>query len=203
MSTRRCPDLSEDMSSSSVTSSRRQKTTEDLLHWRRLQVIKLLSQGHTIDGVADILKLSAKTIQRDHAYVRAHSKQMMREYFADTMPNEMLKVIARLTAVSDEAWELARLAKQGGQHKLRQDSLRLAKDTAMDIAGIVIDNPSIIDAARAAEQREDQLKGLESTEPEVEEEEEEKEEEENNNDEIILSEDKREESADSDPERIF
>jgi DNA-binding CsgD family transcriptional regulator len=91
--------------------SRRQRTTDELLHWRRLQVIKLLSQGHTIDRTADILKLSAKTVQRDHAYIRAHSKQMMREYFTDTMPNEMLKVIARLTAVSDEAWELARLAK--------------------------------------------------------------------------------------------
>jgi len=144
--------------------------------------------------VADILKLSAKTVQRDHAYIRAHSKQMMREYFADTMPNEMLKVIARLTAVSDEAWELARLAKQEGQHKLRQDALRLAKDTAMDIAGIVIDNPSIIDAARAAEQREDQLEGfLEAEEGEGEKERY------NNNDEIVLSEDR----ADSDPNRVF
>lgn len=119
---------------------------------------------------------------------------MMREYFADTMPNEMLKVIARLTAVSDEAWELARLAKQEGQHKLRQDALRLAKDTAMDIAGIVIDNPSIIDAARAAEQREDQLEGfLEAEEGEGEKERY------NNNDEIVLSEDR----ADSDPNRVF
>src|SRR5215217_2240682 len=124
------------------SNSRRQKTTEDLLHWRRLQVIKLLSQGHTINEAAEILKLSTRTIDRDYAYIRAHSKQMMRQYFTDTMPNEMLKVIARLTAVSDEAWELARLAKQGGQHKLRQDSLRLAKDAAIDIKDIVIDNPS-------------------------------------------------------------
>jgi hypothetical protein len=173
--------------SSSLT--KRQRTTDELLHWRRLQVIKLLSQGHTIDGVADILKLSAKTIQRDHAYIRAHSKQMMREYFADTMPNEMLKVIARLTAVSDEAWELARLAKEEGQHKLRQDALRLAKDAAIDIAGIVIDNPSIIDSARAAEQREEQLKDLEVEE----------EERYNNNDEIVLSEDR----ARQDPNRVF
>lgn len=188
--------------------SRRQRTTDELLHWRRLQVIKLLSQGHTVDEAADILKLSAKTVQRDHAYIRAHSKQMMREYFADTMPNEMLKVIARLTAVSDEAWELARLAKEEKQHKLRQDSLRLAKDTAIDIKDIVIDNPSIIDSARAAGQREGQLKGLEVTDVEAEaadelEEVEEAIEEEKNNDEIILSEDTREGTTDEDTNRVF
>jgi hypothetical protein len=184
--------------------SRRQKTTEDLLHWRRLQVIKLLSQGHTINQTADILKLSTRTIDRDYAYIRAHSKQMMHQYFTDTMPNEMLKVIARLTAVSDESWELARLAKEQNLHKLRQEALRLAKDTAIDIKDIVIDNPSIIDAARAAGQKEGQLQSLESEsvvegeegvvvgEGEVE-----------NNDKVILPEDNREGTTDSDPNRVF
>jgi hypothetical protein len=180
-------------STSTTTStniSRRQKTTEDLLHWRRSQVVKLLAQGLTIDQAADKLQVSPKTVQRDHQYIRNNSKEVLRSYFTDTLPNEVLKAIARLTAVSDEAWEMARKAKEDDEPKLRTEALRLAKDAANDITDIVTNNKSLIDSARAVEDKEKRLTEMEQ---EMEEEEEHE----------LLSKDGGTETTESDPERVF
>jgi hypothetical protein len=201
MSRRICPNLSEDVSipdenQNNNNITRRQRTTDELLDWRRFQTIKLLSQGRTIDQVADILQVSPKTAQRDHAYIKAHSKEMLNHYFTETLPHEVLKAVARLTAVSDDAWSMAEEAKKNENlkhSKFRQDSLRLAKDAANDIVAIVTNNESLIDSARAVEQREEELEDLEAEEKWRY----------NNNDKIVLPEDRTEETADQDPERVF
>jgi hypothetical protein len=144
------PSLSSDSASAAASSSRtkrRQRTTEDLLHWRRSQVAKLLATGHTIDQTAEELQVSPKTVQRDHSYIRHHAYEVLRNYFVDTVPNEMLKALARLTAVSDATWTMAARARENGNDKLEADALRLAKDTARDIKDIVTNNKPLIDAA--------------------------------------------------------
>jgi hypothetical protein len=210
-------------SDDTVISRRQRRTTDDLLHWRRSQVVKLLAQGLTIDQAADKLQVSPKTIQRDHAYIRQNSKQVLQQYFTDTLPNEVLKTIARLTAVSDEAWEMARQAKENNNHKLRTEALRLAKDAANDISDIITNNESLIDSARAVEDREKRLSDLnprsqdnhdydsDVDEKVVEEEEEEEEQEVRQEEEEelvsdveeLLSENRRAERRDNDPEAIF
>jgi len=186
------------MSDTDDAKTRRQRTTDELLDWRRFQTIKLLSQGRTIDDAAEILQVSPKTVQRDHAYIKAHSKEMLKHYFTETLPHEVLKAVARLTAVSDESWSMAEEAKKDKDlknSKFRQDSLRLAKDSANDIVQLVTNNESLIDNARAVEQtRKEELEGLEA-----------KKEEKwyNNNDKVILSEDRDKETTDSDRERVF
>jgi predicted transcriptional regulator len=154
--------------STSLTQSQRQrqKTINDLLHWRRSEVVKLLSQGLTIDRTAEILKISPATVKRDHAYIRQNSQQVLQQYFTDTLPNEVLKAIARLTAVSDEAWEMSRQAKKDKEPKLRTEALRLAKDSALDINNIVTNNKSLIDSARTVEDKEKRLTEMERMEDE-------------------------------------
>jgi hypothetical protein len=189
-----CPSLSTPM-----TTSRRQRTTNDLLHFRRSQVVKLLSQGLTIDKAAEILKVSPKTVQRDHAYIRQHSTEVLRNYFVDTLPNEVLKNIARLTAVSDSAWSMAARAKESKNDKLEADALRLAKDTAKDITEIVTNNKSLIDAAydvAIVKHDEQQLRKLEEREEEEEEVVEDEADE-------LLSEDTEPTESNNDPNRVF
>jgi predicted transcriptional regulator len=169
--------------------SQRQRTTIDLLHWRRSEVVKLLSQGLTIDKTAEILKISPATVKRDHAYIRQNSQQVLQQYFTDTLPNEVLKAIARLTAVSDEAWEMARKAKEDDEPKLRTEALRLAKDAANDITDIVTNNKSLIDSARAVEDKEKRLTEMEQMEEGEEHE--------------LLSKDGGTETTEPDPERVF
>ena len=86
---------------------------------------------------------------------------MLRNYFVDTVPNEMLKALARLTAVSDAAWTMAARAREKGNDKLEADALRLAKDTAREIKDIVTNNKPLIDAAyEAVEQDEKEQQKL-------------------------------------------
>jgi hypothetical protein len=127
--------------------TKRQRTTDALLHWRRSQVVKLLATGHTIDQTAEKLQVSPKTVQRDYAYIRHHPHEVIRNYLEDTVPNELLKALARLTAVSDTAWAIAASAREKGNDKLEADALRLAKDTVKEITDIVTDNKPLIDAA--------------------------------------------------------
>jgi len=127
--------------------TKRQRTTNDLLHWRHSQVVKLLATGYTIDQTAEKLQVSPKAVQRDYAYIRHHGHEVLRNYFVDTVPNEILKALARLTAVSDTAWAMAASAREKGNDKLEADALRLAKDTVKEITDIVTDNKPLIDAA--------------------------------------------------------
>jgi ParB-like chromosome segregation protein Spo0J len=146
------------MSSGTTASSsltKRQRTTDDLLHWRRSQVVKLLATGYTIDQTAEKLQVSPKTVQRDYAYIRHHAYEVLRKYFVDTVPNEILKALARLTAVSDAAWAMAARAREEGNDKLEADALRLAKDTVKEITDIVTDNKPLIDAAYEAAYKQD------------------------------------------------
>ncbi len=127
--------------------SRKEEMAAELLEWRRAQVIKLYSQGLTIDEIAAILQVSPRTIKRDHAYIKQHSKEVLQTFLVETLPMEISKALARLNAVSDYAWKLVRQAEKDKNDKLYTEALRLAKDVANDITDIVTNNRSLIDAA--------------------------------------------------------
>jgi len=138
--------------------TKRQRTTNDLLHWRRSHVVKLLATGHTIAQTAEKLQVSPMTVQGDYSYIRHHAHEVIRNYLEDTVPNELLKALARLTAVSDAAWAMVARARDEGNDKLEADALRLAKDTLKEITDIVTHNQSLIDAAYDAAYKQDDNK---------------------------------------------
>jgi hypothetical protein len=80
----------------------------------------------------------------------------LKNYFVDTLPNEVLKNIARLTAVSDSAWAMAARAKEKGSDKLEADALRLAKDTAKEIIEFVTTNKYLVESAFEAVDQDDE-----------------------------------------------
>jgi hypothetical protein len=72
---------------------------------------------------------------------------VLRNYFLDTVPNEILNALATLTAVSDAAWTMPAGAREKANDKLIEaDALRFAKDTARETKDIVTDNKPLIDA---------------------------------------------------------
>jgi hypothetical protein len=73
-----------------------------------------------------------KRVQRDYAYVRHHANEVLRNYFVDTVPNEVLKTLVRSTAASDAASAMAARAREKDNDKLEADVLRLAKDIAKE-----------------------------------------------------------------------
>ena len=103
--------------------------------------------GKSIPWIADKLLISQRTVERDISYCKRNAKQTMRKYFTQTLPEEVLKSLARLNAVNNAAWDMAERAREKGQGKLEVDSLRLAKDTAVAITDITTNNKSVIDEA--------------------------------------------------------
>ena len=85
-------------------------------------------------------------------------REVLKNYFVDTLPNEVLKNIARLNAISDSAWAMAARAKEKGSDKLEADALRLAKDTAKEIIDFVTNNKCLINSAFEAVDQDDEEK---------------------------------------------
>jgi hypothetical protein len=77
---------------------------QDLIDWRRGQVVQLLSKGMSVDQTADILHVDPRTIYRDQHYIKENAKEVMRKYLTHTIPYELVKCVSRLNAVSNEAW---------------------------------------------------------------------------------------------------
>jgi hypothetical protein len=138
----------------------RSRASNDLLEWRRMASIQYYVTGKSIPWIADKLLISQRTVERDISYCKRNAKSTMRKYFTQTLPEEVLKSLARLNAVNNAAWDMAERAKEKGQGKLEVDSLRLAKDTAKDITEIVTNNRSLIDTAYEAQDQEKELDKL-------------------------------------------
>jgi transposase len=151
----------EDLETPIITS--RSRASNDLLEWRRMASIQYYVTGKSIPWIADKLLISQRTVERDISYCKRNAKSTMRKYFTQTLPEEVLKSLARLNAVNNAAWDMAERAKEKGQGKLEVDSLRLAKDTAVAITDITTNNKSLIDEAyEIVDQSEKELTKLES-----------------------------------------
>jgi hypothetical protein len=57
--------------------------------------------------------VSQRTVERDISYMRHNAKQTMRKYFTQTLPEEVLKSLARLNAVNNAAWDMAESEREG------------------------------------------------------------------------------------------
>jgi hypothetical protein len=141
----------------------RNRASNDLLEWRRITSFQYYVTGKDINWISRKMLISTRTVERDISYMRRNAKQTMRKYFTQTLPEEVLKSLARLNAVNNAAWDMAERAKEKGQGKLEVDSLRLAKDTAVAITDITTNNKSLIDEAyEIVDQSEKELTKLES-----------------------------------------
>jgi hypothetical protein len=95
------------------------------------------------------------TVQRDYSYIGHHAHEVIRNYLEDTVANELLKALARLTAVLDAAWAMVARAREEGNET---DALRLAKNAVKETTDIVTHNQSLFDAAYEAAYKQDDNK---------------------------------------------
>jgi hypothetical protein len=114
---------------------------QDLIDWRRSQVVQLLSKGKSVDQIADILQVDPRTIYRDQQYIRQNAIEVMSKYLTHTVPYELVKCLSRLNAISDEAWAMVESSKDA---KERGAALALASKTAIDIIDVVTNNKSLV-----------------------------------------------------------
>ena len=74
------------------------------IEWRRTKVLELDSQGHSQPEIARILQVSVGTVNRDLSYIKQQSRQKIRKYIDETLPEEYEKCLVGITSILREAW---------------------------------------------------------------------------------------------------
>ena len=77
------------------------------LEWRRSKVQELASQGYNQSEISRILQISQPTINRDIIYLRQQTKENIKRYIDERLPEEYEKCLVGLNAITKEAWNTA------------------------------------------------------------------------------------------------
>ena len=73
-------------------------TTKMQVEWRRNKVLELLSKGNSQTDISNALQVDLSIISRDVSYLREQSKQNIRKYIDERLPEEYEKCIVGLNA---------------------------------------------------------------------------------------------------------
>jgi hypothetical protein len=96
------------------------------IEWRRSKVLELDSQGSSQPEISKILQVSLGTVNKDLSYLRTQSKQKIRKYIDETLPNEYEKCLVGITSILKEAWNTSQQAEINKREKIH--ALSLAKE---------------------------------------------------------------------------
>jgi hypothetical protein len=78
------------------------------IEWRRTKVMELLSKGESNQSeIARVLQVDKSIICRDIAYLRQQSKENIKRYIDERLPEEYEKCLVGLNAITKEAWNTA------------------------------------------------------------------------------------------------
>jgi DNA-binding transcriptional regulator LsrR (DeoR family) len=87
--------------------------------------LELSSQGYNQSEISNILQISQPTINRDISYIRKQSKQNIKKYIEERLPEEYEKCLVGLNAILKEAWTTSR---QAVDKREKIQALSLAKE---------------------------------------------------------------------------
>ena len=77
------------------------------VEWRRAKVLELTSKGNSQTEIAKTLQVDLSIISRDISYLRQQSKQNIKKYVDERLPEEYEKCLVGLTSILREAWNTA------------------------------------------------------------------------------------------------
>jgi hypothetical protein len=102
------------------------KMQQQQVEWRRAKVMELLSKGESNQSeISRMLQVDRSIICRDIAYLRQQSKDNIRRYIDERLPEEYEKCLVGLTAILREAWSTSQ---QAEDRREKIQALSLAKD---------------------------------------------------------------------------
>src|SRR5690349_14835811 len=100
-------------------------STKMQVEWRRNKVLELLSMGNPQIDIAKTLQVDLSIISRDVSHLRQQSKQNIKKYIDERLPEEYEKCLVGLTSILKEAWTTAQNA-EDKREKIQ--ALSLAKE---------------------------------------------------------------------------
>jgi hypothetical protein len=99
---------------------------QESVQWRRSKVLELDSQGSSQPEIARILQVSLGTVNKDLSYLRSQSRQKIRKYIDETLPEEYEKCLVGITSILKEAWTTSQNTEINKREKIQ--ALSLAKE---------------------------------------------------------------------------
>jgi hypothetical protein len=103
-----------------------QEQEQESIQWRRDKVLELTSQGHSQREISTMLQIGIGTVNRDLSYLREQSRQKIRKYIDEILPNEYEKCLVGINAILREAWTTSQQAENNKKEKIH--ALSLAKE---------------------------------------------------------------------------
>ena len=102
------------------------------IEWRRAKVMELLSKGESNQSeIARVLQVDRSIICRDIAHIREQSKDNIRRYIDERLPEEYEKCLVGLTAILREAWNTSQQA-EDRREKIQALSLAVVLPDMID-----------------------------------------------------------------------
>ena len=139
-------------------------STKIQVEWRRRQVFELSSKGLSQVEIARKLQIHESTISRDIDYLKEQSKENIRKYVEERLPEEYEKCLVGLTAIQREAWSAAENT-QDTREKIQ--ALSLAKECYGMKLELLTNATVVDDAMRFASAHRIQENKMEGAEIEV------------------------------------
>jgi hypothetical protein len=102
------------------------KQHQQQIEWRRNQVLDFLSKGFTQSNIATILKIDKSVISRDVFYLRQQSKENIKKYVDERLPDEYEMVLVGLSSILKEMWSMSYQSDIDRREKIQ--ALSLAKE---------------------------------------------------------------------------
>jgi hypothetical protein len=125
-------------------------STKMQVEWRRAKVLELNSKGNSQTEIAGILKVDLSIISRDISYLRHQSKQNIKKYIDERLPEEYEKCMVGLTSILKEAWITATNT-QDKREKIQ--ALSLAKECYSMKLDLLTNATVVDDAIRFVEEK--------------------------------------------------
>jgi predicted transcriptional regulator len=135
-------------------------STKMQVEWRRRQVFELSSKGQSQTEIARTLQISESTVSRDLDYLRQQSKNNIKRYIDERLPEEYEKCLVGLTAITKEAWNTSQ---QTDDRREKIQALSLAKECYSMKLDLLTNATVVDDAIRfASEKSNERLKSSSS-----------------------------------------
>jgi hypothetical protein len=130
------------------------------IQWRRDKVLELSSQGHSQRDISTKLQVGIGTVNRDLSYLRQQSKQKIRKYIDEILPNEYEKCLVGITSILREAWNTSQNTEDKGE---KIHALSLAKECYSMKLDLLTNATVVDDAIRFVSDRSKDKENLKSS----------------------------------------
>ena len=96
-----------------------------MVEWRREKILLLSSQGYSQRDIADKIKVSVGTVNKDLSYLREQSRENIKKYVDEKIPEEYEKCLTGLNSILRESWSISDKAIDKRE---KIEALKLARD---------------------------------------------------------------------------